>query len=61
MVESGAGTCAGFPDVDYEAAGAKLAEVATVIAESAVLVCVRAPGTWPACRPSAPPAVSALW
>jgi NAD(P) transhydrogenase subunit alpha len=44
LVESGAGTTAGFFDADYAASGAELVDADTVLTRSGVLVCVRAPG-----------------
>ena len=42
-VEQGAGTEAGFPDADYAAAGAIVADIGTVVAGAAIVACVQRP------------------
>ena len=42
-VERGAGAAAGFPDADYEAAGAELAEAGSLLDGSEAFVCVASP------------------
>jgi NAD(P) transhydrogenase subunit alpha len=44
IVESGAGTSAGFPDADYTARGARTASRADVFTRADVVLMVRAPG-----------------
>jgi NAD(P) transhydrogenase subunit alpha len=47
VIEAGAGVAAGFPDADYEQAGAKLAGRAEVFSTADVLLQVRGPGANP--------------
>lgn len=43
IVESGAGVLAGFPDSEYEKAGARIADLGTLKQEAGVIVGIRAP------------------